>query len=463
MDHKLFHSPVYNIVLNIFRGIIFFCLIIPVLLSCEQDPVKAGVELLPEGDLLTVGYVDSLTVNAYTVENSSVNSGNLSVSPVGCYVDPVFGLTKGEVITEFFPSGKLEFGSNPVTDSVIFTFNFSGYYGDSLFNPPVTIYEYTDDIIDTTANFDVSGRFDPVPVSMGSVSRLADTLDIFRIKMTDAFGDALLNRSFEQNGVHRDTLYKQVTDSMFKSYFKGIYLSVDDIATGGGIYNVNLSGSETRITIYYHNDSSDVESAAFNMVLTNSANQLLDKRLSLYSHDWSMSRIKYLGDTEHKDTVAYLQSLAGTKVLLKIPGLDGLRSALGNISVTQAELIIPFDPPEKEVLMLYPLPQKLGLRAISGDGKEKIIQDDPYYMGSENALKYFGGYLDEEDNEYRFNIGKYLQDYWQGDQPNEGIYLFIAQNTIPVYYNLVNAGRVVINSGIHSDPIRLNLSYTVIP
>ncbi|MBN2349469.1 MAG: DUF4270 domain-containing protein [Bacteroidales bacterium] len=462
MVQNNFIFPVSKIFLVNFSKIFLVFLLIIIFSGCDEKPFKIGLDTLPEGDLISVGYVDTISVEAYTLETTGINSRNHKQSPLGRYTDPVFGEITAEFITEYGRSDSNLFGPNPQTDSIFLDLYYYDFMGDSTAIPKLNVYELTQNISDTISNADISGIFNPVPINISDPYVFADSLKIFRIRLDNAFGEKLLNPEID-----RDSMYTDASDTLFKSYYKGLYFSVKNEDAGGGLFYINLAAIGTygtNIRLYYHNDTIGGQDYIYNILYKNSNDAILDQRLNLFKFNHSTSQIGFLNDTVNQDSVVYLQSLGGTKVKLKIPYLYEVKEEIGNASILKAELILPIIKSDDEDLDSYPLPLKLGLRKIEADGMEGIIQDDPYFLGgSTSASNYFGGRVDGDTIQYSFNIGYYMQDFWNGNQDNYGLSLFVAENTVPLIYNAVDANRVLLSSGSHSNRIKLKITYTLLP
>ncbi|MFP4691614.1 MAG: hypothetical protein ACLFMU_06845, partial [Bacteroidales bacterium] len=129
-----------------------------------------------------------------------------------------------------------------------------------------------------------------------------------------------------------------------------------------------------------------------------------------------------------------------------MPYLDDLKDLQG-VVINKAELLVPVqegfatdDLPETEDMLLL---------RFREDGNLSFISD--YHVGS----SYFGGELDKENMEYRFNISQYVQDLMNGVYENRGL-------TIVASDVSEGASRVVLRGpGRQENPMRMVIYYTV--
>ena len=454
-----------------FRLLIPILIITLVMTNCKEDPLKFGLDVLPQSDYLGVGYTDTITVKSYTVSQKHIISSNQSYTPFGSIVDPVFGKTKADFLTEFGPDYSIDFGTNPVLDSIFMVLHYSYYTGDSTMIPDASIYELTSNLTDSIyySDFDPSGIIGNTKINISNAYQINDSTPIIYIRLDPEFGNRLLHMS------DLDTANLAYNRDLFKSYFKGLYVKTDQVSSGGAILNLNLAydpltinpnistTSLSYILLYYHNDST---TAGISLQYRFSIYDVTDKRVNLFTHDYSGFPIENaINDTTRQDTVNYVQSLSGTTVMLKFPDLQKLKEDLGPVTIMKAELTIPLAA--NDTSALYPAANRVSLIAYDNDGNKVYLPDDPVYLGS-NAISYFGGLLDSEKKQYSLNIGNYIQDYWQGKIKNYRLSLFTSSfnsvNLIPITDNALFANRSVLNSGFNpTRPIQLKITYTLTP
>jgi hypothetical protein len=450
-------TPKGRIILNSVKQYIFCYIFLISFCACQEDPSRLGINFLKDTDLVAVEYTDTITVEAYTIEREPiVTSGKYSM-PLGSYVDPIFGAVKAELLAQFAYSYYIDFGDNPVCDSVIVELFCSGGYGKDEFSAKVNVYEVTTDLIDSIdylSDFDPSGYHtinninttDPTVSDMNVDDDNTDST-LFQIHLLKSFGTELIDPPVD------DSLFYS-NDSVFKANMKGLYFEVGQVDEGGRILYTLPSNYSSRIVLYYHNDEDTLEYLYYfygSYV-----------RIGIYDFDnHSGANIPYLNNESVQDTAIYLQSLGGTAATIRLPYINDLVNKLGNVSINKAELIIPVltDSVEKSD---YGIPSQLGLRAVNSEGEESLLPDDPSVLG---LVGYFGGKYNEESNAYIFNIGSYIQYLVEGGEYYD-LRLFVGiydENNMKISYNTEKANRVVLSSGNNpNNKIKLNIYYTEI-
>lgn len=436
-----------------------FGILLALLFACQEDPSKLGLEFLQDSDIPDVKLTDTLTVEAYTIEPERLVTTGQYNMPIGSYVDPIFGCVKAEILAQFAYSFYVDFGDDPVCDSMIIELFCSGSYGNHDFTSKIDVYELTSDLVDSIdyySDFDPSGIYDinKINVSDAVISDM-NTVDnntdstLIQIYLNNTFGNKLIDPPVDD-----DSLF-YTNDSIFKANIKGLYFSVDQVDEGGSIIYTLPSNQSSRIVLYYHNTEDTLE---YSYYFYGSY-----VRIGIFDfNSHSEANIPYLNNKDLQDTAIYLQSLGGTVADIKIPYISKLIEDLGRVSINKAELIIPVltDSIEQSE---YKIPDQLGLRIVNTEGEESYIHDDPLVLP---LVGYFGGTYDDETEAYRFNIGNYIQSLINGEEYND-LRLFagtLNESTRLLSYNITGANRVVLASGSNSNnKIRLNIFYTKIP
>ncbi len=433
---------------------------LPVLLiSCNEDRSVIGLELLKDSEIINIGTIDTLTIEAYTVEPKHLYTSNQYISPIGSYKDPTFGNVKAELISQYIFSTFIDFGENPVADSLIVELFCKGSYGKSRFTPVINVYELTTDLNDTLAyfsDFDPSGIYDlnKINITEAKIKNLninsgSNDSSLIQVHLSTDYAEKLISPGFVDDSL----LY--TSDSLFKSYVKGLYFEAEQAGEEGTIYYAEPVDLLSRIVLYYHNDEDTSEYEYYFYGNYTSIN--------IYDFDnHNEADIPYLNNQDFQDTAIYLQSLGGTAVNIKFPYLPELVDMLGSLSINKAELIIPVLTDSLEQLE-YKIPSQLGLRAIDENGLESILPDDPSVF---RLSGYYGGVFDSEIHAYRFNISNYFQEIFNGSDYSD-LRLFAGyynRSQYTVSYNIMEANRVVLASGNNErTKIRLDIFYTEIP
>ena len=419
--------------------------------GCKKEFEKIGLGLQPEQDNLKVMFSDTTTVVAYSVLVDSVNTTGLSNNLLGSIMDPVFGLSTASIYTQIqLSSVAPDFGENPVLDSLVFCIATNGYYGDTTTQQTIRLFELDENMkFDTSyySNQTVADKgvelanysFFPTPTTAVIIGE--DTLaPQIRINMSDfstELGERFLNAD--------STDLSSITN--FVEFFKGLYITADDVSSGGAILFLGLTSANTKMTLYYQNDEND--SLCYDLNIT-----AFNARFNHYEHnDYLDASPEFReqvinGDTSLGENILYLQPMAGVKTRIFFPYLNNWLDS-GNISINQARLWIT--PNENE--FGYNLPSNLAIVKINEDGEAEFTIDQ--FEGE----SYFGGYYDSTYNGYNFRISQYIQKLLIDNIETNEINLLISGASI-------KANRVLCSGTNPSEPVpfsdrlKLELTYT---
>lgn len=412
--------------------------------TCKKEPQELGLDLV-ENNPLEVAFSDTTSVVAYSQREDSIRTDETSVALLGNMFDPVFGKTTAIVFTQIsLSSASPDFGTNPQCDSLVFSLQYTGYYGDTTTPQTFRFYEITEQMyLDSSYYSNELLAYDPVALENHTFaprptdSVLVDTTKFephLRFVMNPALGNLIL------------TAPESALDSnvSFREYFKGLAIVPDDVASGpgrGALLYFNFYANISRINLYYHNDEED------SLVYRLSLNSTSNARFVHFDHhgyeDASdiFRQQTIMGDTTLGQNQVYIQPMAGVKVKIEFPTLLNWVKE-NNIAVNEAQLIFYNQEPEG----YYPAPVRLALYKLNDDGTLGFLIDQ-----SEGDTYFDGLY---SGNRYRFRINRYMQQVFNGDESNNGLYLFPSGASI-------SASRVVLNgSQSVADKITLQLIYT---
>jgi hypothetical protein len=402
--------------------------------ACKKENNNVGIDIQPPNDRLGVEKTDTVTVISYSQRIDSVRTDETSVSLLGSLNDPIFGTKTANIYTQFRLSQVAgTFGDNPVLDSLILTLDFASIYGDSTATLTLDIFEMSEGIhADSNYYSDNSTAYYPELIAsktftanlVDSVVVNGDTLPPhLRINLGEAnpaFAEKLLSASPDDLN----------TQDNFVEFFKGLYLKVQEVSSGGAILSVDLLSSLSEMVLYYRNDEED--SLDFNFAISSFA-----ARYGQFQHNYSVAQPIFRqqvieGDTSLGKTTCYVQSMAGVKTIIKFPFLRSLNLD-GNIAVNEARLFINVQEEDP----WFPPAQTMVLVRSDGEGGYTVLEDQL------EGQEYFGGVYDEENRGYWFRITSSIQQILSQDDPDHGFELFISGGSL-------NAQRCVLTG---SDPI----------
>ncbi len=439
-----------------------------ILTNCTEKPLQIDPnDILPDNDMLDV-IIDSIPVELYTVSLEALETKSIGISPLGCVNDTVVGIIETDFICDIIYADEVSFRNDLDPDSteildLTIELDYTTVYGDSMdinFNvfelyEPMPAYSKSDYIL-------FSHMYSPEPINDGGsfkgklISGDDDTISIYSIKLKKEFAERFIDTNLINEGIYG--LYDQ---DIFKEYFKGFYFAVEPRAeAGGGIIMVNhYNSSMTLRTLEWNSDSVQWDTVSNIFYLGNPDSDFDEggAHLNLYRSTLNAKLQQLVNDTITSYSSAYVQSLAGTKVYVKLPTLAALRETLNNsVSVNRAQLILPVDSVrflrDKE---LYPPPVHLG---IYDSKSNTAILDDQL------VENYLGGYFDSDNYQYVLNIGTHIHEYLRDDNStlSDAFYLFASKGS-PVTYVEYTPSRVVLNGRKTSRPPFVRIIYSKIP
>lgn len=407
-----------NIFLLIFISILLF--------SCEkEDRSLIGKDILPDSDVLGTDYYQFNGIKAFTVSGEKVESQNkVSVMLGSIDFGDEYGHSKADFITQTRLSvlmpGFIGFGDNPVVDSVKMFILYHGdkYYGDTLNDLNVKIYEITDDIyLDSTyySNYDASLIIDEgSPICSQTISP-APTSNLLELNIDNSFGERI---------VTADTSILSDNDKFLED-FKGLYITSDSVSSGGSILYFSLISPSTYIKIYYHNDTDTLD---YDLLMNTSCAEI-----SMFKN----SRYNNIDLNDSTSDFIYTQAMAGIKGKVDLSVVKTFADS-GNISINKAELVFDYQS------QINAEPEKLYLQVV--DGEENTKPSD-YLLG------YYDGKYNDDNSTYTFVITKHVSDIISGAQQFPELYIY-------PYNGSLTANRATLINNFDNKNIKLKIIYT---
>ena len=434
------------------RYVFFLTLITGLISSCKKKtPENIGLDLLPDSDLINAEFTDTLTLITHTVKDDSLNTKNVTPILLGNTNDPIFGITKSSIFTQFSLSQtNPSFGTNPVLDSAVLAlvYNSGQYYG-TLYQQKFEVYEVLTMMSKDSAyysnkplQYQTTQQIGSATITPDVISNMIIGADTFpahlRIKLSNGFCKNFLDNSFYTSSYSSNT--------NFQSAFKGIYIKSSSVLPSGegAILYMNITDTYSRLTLYYKNDTDTLpHSYYFDISKDNCA------RFSHFEHDYSsateITNQLNTADNIQQDKV-FIQPMAGVRTKITMLYLSGFFKN-GRVAINKAELILPVEP--SSVSTAFSAHAKL-VATIADSELGPVIMPD-YFEGA----SYFGGDYDATNQVYKFNIARYVQQVLNGAKKNQGLY--IITNSRPT-----TANRVQLLGGNQTLPnhMRLKITYT---
>lgn len=411
--------------------------------ACKESDTLGG-NLLPSNDQSQFESSAKFNLTTFTVKEDSIKSDDLTSSLLGSYVDPIFGKSTASLITQFISSSnQLNFGVNPVADSIVLTMTYSGYYGkisklDGL--QKIRIYKLSNNVYRDSGYYSAINPFKYVSESdfISEYTFLPDPTGKYqtgtpvqKFRLPLSFGQSFLDNQLTINS------------GGFLNFFKGLYFRPmnDFQATGNGaILSFNLISAETpsKLTLYFHNDASSAVQQ-FDMVINSDC-----ARINFFKHERNGIHAisSQLADSTQGKTQLFVQNMAGLSSKIWFTNLESWKDSMP-IAITKAELTVPV---ETSLIDIYGIQSRLLLVEKGTDGQYTSIPD--FELGD----NYFNGYYDPTSKTFKFNLALYLQEVISGKRTQKGLYLVPTASAI-------GANRVVLKG---SNFIKLNVTYSKI-
>ena len=391
--------------------------LINALYSCT-DPQIIGLEIQPESDKITISSLDQnnpFLLSAQSID--SVRSDEPLYALLGYYVSPNFKGTKASFSNQLLLSeNSVDFGQNAILDSAILSLSYAGYYGDTTAQMSIKIQQLNQEIFfdssyysNTTLSsspFSVPLEYQFLPRPNTNVYVNNDTIGAksqsFRV---DAIGQLILDAGTEN----------LVDNAAFSSFFKGIQILVQDNSASSSIVYFNLKDSGSKLTLYYN------DSLSYDLLIGSGA-----ARINHFETD----------ESQFLSSVYGVQSMGGVELHLTFNQLQQLKQSLSNKVINQALLKFKVQNSSD----INPAHATLSLVRLDSSGSKYFLSDIL------EGQTHFGG--DLEDNQYVFNISKYMLDLVNNKYSDSTLVL------VPTG-EVINANRTEL-----SQDIELNIIYT---
>ncbi len=420
-------------------------LVIPILvffivMSCEEDPATFGKGLLPQSDFDSIVAIDTMGIDIYTLFTDSATSMQPTVSYLGNVLNPYFGLTGSDFVTQLWIAAEWP-GDGFSIDSVKFKFEITDIMGD-MFLSILNIYELAEKL-SADSTYLVSSDV-PVKDLLASVAippMPEDTDTVLYLDLPISVGEYLL----------RDTsiLYLRSDTVDWRDFFYGLYFEYPQVSdyhmlelnmVSSSLSDATYSGA--AILVYYTNASGSSRTYSFT----------INPRCLLYNrflHDYEQAdpdkKIQYINEPI-KDTLAYVQSMEGVYSKLVIPGLEYLRSLPYDIAVNKARIYLPvyFNETDYTEDMV---PDNIYVRYDSA-GMKYLLTD--YLIDPE----FLDGAYDQLENLYEVNIADFVQNYFEGN---------VEEPVIEIYLPELSTKNLIIKANRETeDAAKFELTYTAL-
>lgn len=399
----------------------FFAMGLVLFSSCEKAVDQIGLELQDEEDLLGLSIVDTFSLVTRTILADSSRTDGLSTALLGDLLSAEYGSSKASIYTQVRPSslGPV-IDASAVFDSLILSLryaNSSPIYGyQDLMD--IKVYRLTEDLVLDTNYF--SNRVLETEaedlVFLGSMPILPNVVDDviigtdtlapqLRLRLSERLGTALLEEA------RSGTSFNSFTE--FYEYFKGFYITAEKAGSRGNILRFDLLSADSRLNLYYHDDSDTVQ---YNFSINENTERFLN-----FSHDHTGSDAQsVLDNPEMGQADNYIQSLAGLNLEITFETVQHLLDQ-GNVSINKAQLILPVDLVQDT--MAFGIPARMF--AVYENTSGEIVSIPDIFEGE----AFSDGFYDDNVNAYKLNLTRYIQQLITGVIENPTIRVLPTSNS----------------------------------
>ena len=417
------------------------------LASCEYNDNALGTDVLPPGDNV-ITYLDTIfEIDAYSMTGKRVKtSENYSATKLmllGSTEDTIIGMSKAEVVTQFNTTATYQVAENLEIDSLFLALYIYDFLGDTEQDVNLSVYEFTERLYLDTAHsyysdYDVEGKYNPVPLAQQTITPANGTTYEIMIEDQD-FIDKFLAVQSDTNLFY--------SDSVFKDYFNGFYITAEPLSSSGTMARVQLSSVQSRLTMKYANDSTDVDSTAERdfAYAHFTIDQYSSQKINMFEHDYTGTELGDIIDDEQASTpYVYVQGMSGVNTRFSFANLQDWIDQ-NPLIINSATLVFDVVPEEESGILYDDLPYRLMIGSILEDDDYEPIYD--YYVLLANdptqVASRFGGYKKAESKglfndttyTYRFNMGLHFQNMLDGNKLENDFILQIDDGMINPKYS----------------------------
>lgn len=371
-------------------------------------------------DVITDSFEDTDSIRVYRGDNHLLGA---------ITNDPLFGKSRAIMYFEMKPTaypyyipGKKD---SIVVDSAVLILSYRGMYGDSTQPLRLNLFEIDKNTpLNPTVNYPANYPA-KVPVSIGQPLADPVTVDIRRL------GDSVKNRYENAKNQIRirlradvakrfikdyDSTNAYISDSVFRTYFAGFALTTSTGSPSNAFLKINLTDTNSKFALYYSSNSTgasqrDTSVVYFKYTIGSAGDA------NMITRDRSGSEVaKHLTTTSKPDSLVYVQTMPGTYVRLRIPGLQGLSNRI----IHRAELIAEQVPDDAnltttETQMLPPRYLLLSRFDSAVNTKRNIPNDFVITSSGPNISQFGGGVVSkaaapyDKISAYVFDLSRYVQ------------------------------------------------------
>ena len=452
-------APLKSFKLLVFLSFLLFSIFLITLTACKKDPYSLGLSLLPPTDTLSVKTNDTATIIAYSVLQDSIRSDKTTTNILGSLVDPVFGVTTASFCTQLRLSTEgVDFGINPVLDSVVLMLRYSSIYGDPNSLQRVKVFELNENIsIDSAyySNHQIQ-YYNTLLADYTFKPNLKDSISILGTKVSPHLR---INLNRYTNYFGNKILYAPsdalLTNNNFIKFIKGLYIESSAVSANGSLISFNMSNALTGMVVSFHNQDATgkvIDSLSYSFVI-----DALCARINTFDHNHYADAVPEFKsqvlnhDTNQGKNILFLQGLAGVKIKLRLPFIKDFGKSQ-KIAIDNAILVLKNF--ETDTTLAPPV-------------QLTMVQEDSlgilhFLIDNNEGSTYFGGTYNVTDRSYHFRITRHIQQVILGKTRNNNLYLLVndPSSSTLLPKRVIGTGTRPQFPAISSDRLQLQIIYT---
>lgn len=398
------------------------------LLSCKKPENEIGLELQPDEELISLNYTDTFTVEAFTVNEDSLRSDELSLSLAGNYIDPALGAVSAGFYSHIrLSTNNVDFGDSKyvLIDSLVLSLVYEGAYYGNLNPQEWEVYELSEDMVVDSVYYTTTEKalypqnlvkpgygFQPVLPEDYIQTESDSLIPQLRLRLREELGErfAQLSGSTEL-----------ANNTNFVSYFKGLY--VRSATPDAGVIRFDLLNPSSKLTMYYR-DVLNGDTLSFDFNINSDC-----ARYNSYSFDYSGTPYETVVDSPLPGTdFCAIQAGSGLKTRIVFPGIRSLNENETR-TINKAELILSV---REDLQGDFESQSQLFVLTTNEEGETVSIPDQ--FEGPVHV----GGLYNDSEKEYRFNVSRFIQEVLNGTAASDT--LFIVSNNSGVSVTRVILG-----------------------
>ncbi len=456
--------------------------------SCENDPATIGLDALPSSDLLsgnskeTVIHGSNIVPENIVSDNSSLNKFPSGI--IGYFNDPLFGLTKADIVTEVTLSAEIpDFRYNSDTgeideakffpDSVILNlaYVYENWYGDKAANHTIQVYELNERL--TTASsanryfsdYEILGKYNSELLGEKTITaagnlndsiwRANNYVNVISLKLDDLLTEKLFNLTeAELDSAH-----------LFKNKFNGLYITLaapENPDASGTLIKLDLHNTKSNLTLHYRKEIRELTDE------DDEEGTLLEVQKMKYIFPINQGS-RFFNRFEHNhtgkvdvNTVAtdrlMIQGMAGSQAQIDLSPLitewaDSLKNTEPRFGISGVDLIFYADTLHNTANMFTPINESLSI-THRDDNNNPIVASGVDTDGKTiPAFRYSTATYNKASNTYTFRMNQeYFEKAAKGDLEVTPFYL-----TIP--YTQFSFKRVTLFNNVSDYPPVFKVRY----